>query len=40
MELQTIMNGWEPSLGPDGKPYWMCSHEELREGFAGGECPF
>ena len=40
MELQTIMNGWEAGLGPGGKPYWMCSHEELREGYAGGECPF
>ena len=40
MELQTLMNDWEPGFGPGGKPYWMCSHEELREGFAGGECPF
>jgi len=29
MELQTIINGWEPGLGPGGKPYWMCSKEEL-----------
>ena len=40
MELQTLINGWEDGLGPGGKPYWMCSREELREGFAGGECPF
>ena len=40
MDLQTIMNDWEAGLGPGGKPYWMCSHEELREGYTGGECPF
>ena len=40
MELQTIIHGWEPGLGLGGKPYWMCSHEELREGYSGGECPF
>ena len=40
MELQSIINGWEFGLGPGGKPYWMCSYEELREGYIGIECPF
>ena len=40
MELQTIINGWEAGLGPNGKLYWMCSNEELREGLTECHCPF
>jgi len=40
MEMQTIMNDWEFGLGPEEKPYWMCSNEELRGGLARSDCPF
>ena len=29
MEIRTISEGWEGGAGPGGKPYWMCSHQEL-----------
>jgi len=29
LELQTIMNGWEPGLGPDGIPYFHCDRDLL-----------
>jgi len=32
----TIENGWQPGLGPNDKPYWMCSDEELD--FDGPAC--
>lgn len=36
----TIENGWEPGLGPFGKPYWMCSDEEFEVGSGGVDAPF
>jgi hypothetical protein len=30
MFMTTIDRGWEPGYGPGGKPYWLCSDEELR----------
>ena len=32
----TIEKGWTPGLGPNDKPYWMCSEEELE--FDGPAC--
>jgi hypothetical protein len=29
MMVRTIEYGWPPGVGPSGKPYWMCSDEEL-----------
>jgi len=29
MMFLTIEKGWTPGLGPNDKPYWMCSEEEL-----------
>ncbi len=40
MVCLTIENGWEPGLGPSGKPYWMCAEEELEVGDGGVEAPF
>jgi len=31
MSLLTIAHGWEPGLGPDGKPYHLCTRRELLE---------
>jgi len=28
--METIEQGWEIGRGPCGKPYWMCSEEELQ----------
>lgn len=39
LELQTVLHGWADGFGPSGKPYWMCSHQELLGEFAG-EAPF
>lgn len=39
LELQTTICGWEHGFGPGGKPYWMCSREELFEGVIC-EAPF
>ncbi|MGI8603426.1 MAG: rolling circle replication-associated protein [Verrucomicrobiales bacterium] len=29
MEMRTLLAGWEPGFGPDGKPYADCSRSEL-----------
>jgi len=29
MMFQTIEKGWTPGLGPNAKPFLMCSEEEL-----------
>ncbi len=33
MLFLTIEKEWKPGLGPNDKPYWMCSEEELCLGY-------
>jgi hypothetical protein len=40
MMIRTIEYGWPPGLGPNGKPYWMCSDEELSGEALGYDAPF
>jgi hypothetical protein len=39
LEMRSAIEGWIDGYGPDGKPYWMCSREELFGDFAV-EAPF
>jgi len=39
LEMRSAIEGWGDGRGPGGKPYWMCSREEIF-GACAFEAPF